>query len=114
MKLRSEFRILKTSPSIDGVLAATILLETGNITRFPGVGHVSSYCRCMESKRISNGKKKVKARRGFVSPGYRVLVRFNGSDRPRCCRSQLLENVSFAPVSVGAHHVSTRDLAVVF
>jgi transposase len=58
VKLRSEFRILKTTPGIGDVLAATIMLETGSITRFPGVGHFSSYCRCVESKRISNGKKK--------------------------------------------------------
>jgi transposase len=57
-QLRPEFEILKTTPGIGNVLAATIMLETGTITRFAGVGHFSSYCRCVESKRISNGKKK--------------------------------------------------------
>ena len=36
----------------------TILLETGEITRFNSPGNFSSYCRCVESKRISNSKKK--------------------------------------------------------
>ena len=58
VKLRSEFRVLKTTPGIGDSLAATIMLETGSITRFPGVGHFSYYCRCVESERISNGKKK--------------------------------------------------------
>lgn len=36
----------------------TILLETGDIKRFESVGNYSSYCRCVESKRISNERKK--------------------------------------------------------
>jgi transposase len=35
-QLRSEFQILKTTPGIGNVLAATIMLETGTITRFAG------------------------------------------------------------------------------
>ena len=58
VKLRSEFPVLKTTPGIGDSLAATIMLETGSITRFPGVGHFSYYCRCVESERICNGKKK--------------------------------------------------------
>nr|WP_265335353.1 transposase [Paraburkholderia franconis] len=34
------------------------MLETGTIARFRSVGQFSSYCRCVDSKRISNGKKK--------------------------------------------------------
>ncbi|MFM0758128.1 IS110 family RNA-guided transposase [Paraburkholderia strydomiana] len=58
VKLRPEFEILKTAPGIGNILAATIMLETGAVSRFPSVGDFSSYCRCVESKRISNGKKK--------------------------------------------------------
>ncbi len=36
----------------------TILLETGDIKRFGSVGNYSSYCRCVESKRVSNERKK--------------------------------------------------------
>jgi len=40
------------------ILGMTIMLEVGDIRRFPKVGNYSSYCRCVESKRISNKKKK--------------------------------------------------------
>ncbi len=34
------------------------LLEVGHIQRFPKVGDYSSYCRCVKSERLSDGKKK--------------------------------------------------------
>lgn len=52
------FALLKTIPGIGQILAMTILLETGDIKRFESVGNYSSYCRCVESKRVSNEKKK--------------------------------------------------------
>ena len=52
------FNLLKSIPGIGSILAMTILLETGEITRFNSPGNFSSYCRCVESKRISNSKKK--------------------------------------------------------
>lgn len=52
------FRLLKDIPGIGPILAMTILIETGDITRFSDAGNYSSYCRCVESKRISNAKKK--------------------------------------------------------
>ena len=58
MKLRPEYRLLKTVPGIGETLATTIMLETGTITRFARVGNFSSYCRCVDSRRESNGKKK--------------------------------------------------------
>ncbi|MCP3715440.1 IS110 family transposase [Paraburkholderia sp. CNPSo 3281] len=57
-KLRPEFAILKTTPGIGVTLATTIMLETGNISRFRTVGQFSSYCRRVESRRVSNGRKK--------------------------------------------------------
>ena len=47
--------------SVDGIgtiLAQTIVLETGHIGRFPTVGQYASYCRCVTSTKISNGKRK--------------------------------------------------------
>jgi transposase len=35
-------------------------LETGPRARFASVGHFASYCRCVESQRLSNGKVKGK------------------------------------------------------
>ncbi len=45
-------------PGIGRILATIILLETGSIDRFPSVGNFASYARCVDSPRISNGKKK--------------------------------------------------------
>lgn len=43
---------------IGEILAQTLVLETGNIDRFPSVGNYASYCRCVRSTKISNGKRK--------------------------------------------------------
>jgi transposase len=58
IKLRKEFQLLKSIPGIGDILALTIMLEVGDIGRFPQVGNYSSYCRCVKSKKLSNGKKK--------------------------------------------------------
>jgi transposase len=55
---RPETALLKTAPGIGAILANVILLETGPIRRFAEVGNYASYCRCVDSKRVSNGKKK--------------------------------------------------------
>lgn len=57
-KLKGEYHNLLTVPGIGKILALTIMLETGEITRFPEVGNYVSYCRCVGSTRISNGKSK--------------------------------------------------------
>ena len=51
-------KALRTTPGIGVVLGSTILLETGPIDRFAEVGDYASYCRMVDSKRMSNGKKK--------------------------------------------------------
>ena len=43
---------------IEPLLAQTIALETGHSGRFPTVGHSASYCRCVRSIKMSNGKRK--------------------------------------------------------
>ena len=58
VKMRKEFLKLLTIPGIGNILGLTISLEVGDIGRFPAAGDYSSYCRCVESKRVSNGKKK--------------------------------------------------------
>lgn len=58
VKLRKEFKPLLTVAGIGNILALTIMLEVGDIRRFPDVGNFSSYCRCVRSERLSNGKKK--------------------------------------------------------
>jgi transposase len=58
IKLKEDYQLLQTVPGIGKILALTIMLETGDIGRFKKVGNYSSYCRCVKSVRISNGKKK--------------------------------------------------------
>jgi Transposase and inactivated derivatives len=58
VRLSEQFRLLKSAPGIGETLATTIMLETGSVARFAQVGNFSSYCRCVDSERVSNGKKK--------------------------------------------------------
>jgi len=58
VRLKPEFEYLLTMPGIGNILGLTIMLEVGDISRFPTVGRYSSYCRCVKSERVSNNKKK--------------------------------------------------------
>ena len=69
-KLRAEYAVLKTVPGIGIILALTIMLETGPIERFAKVGNYASYCRCVGTTRLSNGKQKGK---GNAKNGNRYL-----------------------------------------
>jgi transposase len=69
--LRPQFSFLKTVPGIGEILALTIMLETGDITRFASVGNYASYCRCVGSQKISNGKYKGK---GNTKNGNKYLA----------------------------------------
>jgi len=57
-KLKPEFDKLLTIPGIGKILGLTIMLEVGDIGRFPTVGKYSSYCRAVKSEKLSNSKKK--------------------------------------------------------
>jgi len=58
VRLAPSFEKLKTVSGIGDTLALTIMLAAGQINRFPSVGDFSSYCRCVSSEKLSNGKKK--------------------------------------------------------
>jgi transposase len=60
VKIKPEFEVLLTMPGIGIILGLTIMLEVGDISRFPEVGNYSSYCRTVKSEKISNDKKKGK------------------------------------------------------
>jgi len=62
-RLKGEYKKLLTVPGIGKILALTIMYETGDTERFPGVGNYASYCRCVRSTRLSNGKQKGKGNR---------------------------------------------------
>ncbi len=53
---RAGYQLLQTVTGIGPILALTILLETGDIRRFPTVGQFASYCRCVSSQHLSNGR----------------------------------------------------------
>jgi transposase len=56
-KLR-DYKVLQTIPGVGRILGMTITLETVDPKRFATPGDYASYCRCVDSRRMSNGKKK--------------------------------------------------------
>lgn len=53
-----SYKHLVGVPGIGEILGLTISLETGPVERFEGSGEYASYCRCVPSAYLSNGKKK--------------------------------------------------------
>ncbi len=58
VRLRKSYKRLTSVPGIGKILALTIMLETGDIRRFPHVGNYVSYCRLVSSAHLTNGKRK--------------------------------------------------------
>ena len=58
VKQTPGWKLLNSIPGIGNILATIILLEIGSISRFRDVGDFASYARCVDSTRLSNGKKK--------------------------------------------------------
>ncbi len=61
-------RVLKTVAGVGKVLGPTILLETGQIGRFPSAGKYVSYCRGVGSEHLSNSKAKGRGNRKNGNP----------------------------------------------
>ncbi len=76
--LSDEFKITQTTTGIGTILSLTIMLETGDIHRFAEPD--ASYCRCVDSTRQSNGKKKgsgnAKAGNKYVSWAFSEAAHF--------------------------------------
>ena len=64
------YELVQSVNGIGPILAQTILLETGDIDRFADVGDYVSYCRLVNSTKLSNGKRKGK---GNVKNGNKYL-----------------------------------------
>jgi transposase len=60
VQLKVPYRHLMSIPGVGKILALTIMLETGPISRFVSVGNYVSYCRKVGSTWTSNGKIKGK------------------------------------------------------
>lgn len=58
VKPDEAFEAIQQVPGIGKILAMTILLESGEFSRFANAGCYASYCRTVKSERTSNGKKK--------------------------------------------------------
>jgi len=71
IKPHPAFKPLRGVCGIGDVLTQTILLETGEISRFPAVGNYASYCRTVGSRHLSNNKLKG---RGNRKNGNRYLA----------------------------------------
>ena len=87
LKHTPSYEQLLTVDGIGTILAQTIALDTGTIGRFPTVGNYASYCRCVDSTKISNGKRKGQGnvKNGNPSLGWAYMeaaqfaLRFNPS-----------------------------------
>ena len=71
VRWQPAYRHLLTASGIGQVLGLTILLETGPVGRFAGVGNYASYSRCVGAERLSNGKRKG---RGNTKSGNKYLA----------------------------------------
>jgi len=57
-RLSHNFQVITTMPGVGNILGLTIMLEVDDFARFASPGNYSSYCRCVKSQKMSNGKKK--------------------------------------------------------
>jgi len=57
-RLRPEFELIGTVWGIGEILSLVIMYEAGEMSRFASVGDFASYARCVDARRLSNGKKK--------------------------------------------------------
>lgn len=71
VRTRPEWENLLGVYGVGKILGLTILLEAGDMERFASAGHFASYCRCVGSEKLSNGKKKGK---GNAKNGNRWLA----------------------------------------
>lgn len=58
VSLCKGYKKLLSVPGIGKILAMTIMLETGDISRFASVGNYVSYCRLVGSSHLTNNKRK--------------------------------------------------------
>jgi len=71
IRLHPAFKPLLTVSGIGQILGLTIMLESGEMGRFAKVGNYASYCRCVGSEHLSNGKRKG---RGNTKNGNKYLA----------------------------------------
>jgi transposase len=79
-----------TLPGIGKILGMTITLEVGDIGRFKTDGDFASYCRAVDSRRLSNGKQKgqnnQKCGNKYLSWAFVEAANFAKRSDPNCRR----------------------------
>jgi len=111
--LKDEYKKLQTAPGIGTILALTIMFETGDIIRFPSVGNYVSYCRCVGSTRISNGKSKGEGNRKngnkYLSWAYveaaNLAIRDYAYVR-RYCQKKMAKTNNVVAIKAVAHKIA--------
>jgi len=96
-----SYEQLLTVQGIGTILAQTIALETGDIRRFPTVGNSASYCRCVDSNKLSNGKRKGT---GNVKTGNPYSLNFS-----QFVARKNWQRCSVSPFRCRAHRLQRRE-----
>ncbi|OGL43705.1 MAG: hypothetical protein A2161_13340 [Candidatus Schekmanbacteria bacterium RBG_13_48_7] len=83
--LKEPFHYLLTVAGIGNILAMTIMLEVGTLSRFRTAGDFSSYARCVPARKESAGKKKGEGNRkngnkylswAYAEAGYHARINY--------------------------------------
>lgn len=116
-RLRPDFQRLLEIPGIGQTLALTIMYETGSVARFPDVGHFCSYCRCVPSKHLSNGKVKgsgnVKNGNPYLSWAFTEAAHFLIRFEPRVKRYYERKSAKTNPI-LALRAVASKTARAVF
>jgi transposase len=112
-----SYEPLLTVQGIGTILAQTITLATGAVSRFPTVGPYASYCRCVDSPKLSNGKRQgtgnVKNGNPYLAWAYKEAAQFAMRFQPEAQRfyhrklAKSRNNPVLARKAV-AHHEATK------
>ena len=114
---------LLTLPGIGKILGMTITMEVGDIKRFKTDGDFASYCRAVDSRRLSNGKQKgennAKCGNKYLSWAFVEAANFakrsdencrRWYDRKKARTSTVVATKALAcKLAKAAWHVMTRD-----
>jgi transposase len=81
---------LESLPGVGRILGMTITMEVGDIARFKTDGDFASYCRAVDSRRMSNGKQKgennAKCGNQYLSWAFVEAANFAKRFDPNCRR----------------------------
>lgn len=114
VELCEPYTYLLTIPGIGKILALTIMLETGPVSRFQKVGNYASYCRKVSSKWISNEKAKGKGNKKSgnkylawaFSEAAELARRFH--DEPRAYYNRKMQRTNFMTAHAALAHKLAR------